>query len=1172
MYKLFMPIMKNKFVSLKLLTLKQAASILHVNPETLRRWDRQGRLKAIRVGTRQNKGDRRYRLEDIENIRKEKEGKNPLASKEPSLTSYSKPLQFSTKQKRIWQYLIDVDKKAASAYAGAIRVQEDDINPDRIAQSAHSLRELNTIIIPYSKPESKDNVKDSHLKRILKYMKSQDLLGGLPEEIAIKTAQQWVDMYKWFCSVAHHGKEPKQEEFKSYLQILENIIESQIGPFYNSIGKIDRLLQKKRINSLDVRLFKSVVKKRAHYEYFFQNLSNPAWLSILMKEGYFMSPPASEKTDEGGIRFPLWEEAKFLIKIADQKPREVCDVILNSRPTDNPWVHEDFLEAAKKMPVDFGSKLVRKIQKEKWFNDFFISRPAEKASDLMIKLGSEGKEDEAFQLASEILEVESVDKKNIFGKKNSSKLHEAKSVIDEWKYGEILEKKLPSLTDINPLRTIQLLRGIFEKVIRFESNRKGYDDGFINHYRSAIEENEHNWAKDKLVNLLITALRNNLEQIAKNKPEKLKDTVLALGHDDGIYPVLLRVQMYIFRKFPKIFDEEIVKILSNKEYFYMTKLTHEYSPLLKESFPNLIDEIQNKIFEWIEEGPISRNLNKNQLEYWQVQKLAVIEESLDSNWKKRYQALIKTHKPEPSEFGEGPITTSWVGPTSPISEQELQAKPIEEIIQYLTNWTPKKDFMAPSPDGLGRVFEIVVAKQPSEYMQQFKRLYSNKIRPVYFYHLITGIKNAYNQGAKIKWEELLEILLVLTKNFNPYDYPKDEGFYDTNWSGVRKSITDLLEEILKKNSNELPFDYQDKVWAVIKNLSKDPDPDLEYEKKYNTDNMDPTGLSINTVRGDTFHAIILYALWVSRHLFPDEKKRFLAPEVKEILETHLNPSLEPTQTIRSIYGQYFPTLYYLNKNWVNDHYRKIFYPFENKLSQAAWNAYLGFANFWVPAANFLLPLYEESVNHLNKDEKGDKANNRLAEHLMILYWRGDIKLIDNIMVNFSKNSPVSMKGHAVWFLWRSMEEAKLQKNSIEWKRLKEYWKKRLDEISSDEKTEDISYFADWLNCVPEDINELNTLIKATIPHLSRGSDVGYMIGYLKKNLSINIELVSDLLYNIVKINPEDIKYRLHDDDISQILTVSIKSDSIKARDYANKTINLFGDRGNHSFRNILALG
>ena len=49
----------------KLLTIRQAAEVLNVHVETLRRWDKSGKLKAIRVNER---GDRRYKPEDLEKM------------------------------------------------------------------------------------------------------------------------------------------------------------------------------------------------------------------------------------------------------------------------------------------------------------------------------------------------------------------------------------------------------------------------------------------------------------------------------------------------------------------------------------------------------------------------------------------------------------------------------------------------------------------------------------------------------------------------------------------------------------------------------------------------------------------------------------------------------------------------------------------------------------------------------------------------------------------------------------------------------------------------------------------------------------------------------------------------------------------------------------------------
>lgn len=53
--------MKNK----KLLKISEASELLNVHPNTLRKWDKKGILKPIRIGER---GDRRYKLEDLERL------------------------------------------------------------------------------------------------------------------------------------------------------------------------------------------------------------------------------------------------------------------------------------------------------------------------------------------------------------------------------------------------------------------------------------------------------------------------------------------------------------------------------------------------------------------------------------------------------------------------------------------------------------------------------------------------------------------------------------------------------------------------------------------------------------------------------------------------------------------------------------------------------------------------------------------------------------------------------------------------------------------------------------------------------------------------------------------------------------------------------------------------
>lgn len=62
----------------RLLKIKEVADMLGVHTATLRRWDKEGRLVAVRIGSRAHPkrsyfkvvGDRRYRLEDVQKLMK----------------------------------------------------------------------------------------------------------------------------------------------------------------------------------------------------------------------------------------------------------------------------------------------------------------------------------------------------------------------------------------------------------------------------------------------------------------------------------------------------------------------------------------------------------------------------------------------------------------------------------------------------------------------------------------------------------------------------------------------------------------------------------------------------------------------------------------------------------------------------------------------------------------------------------------------------------------------------------------------------------------------------------------------------------------------------------------------------------------------------------------------
>jgi hypothetical protein len=87
----------------------------------------------------------------------------------------------------------------------------------------------------------------------------------------------------------------------------------------------------------------------ANHEYFFMKLKAPDWIEPLWNAGRFKDPPSARR-QEGTIAFPPWPESQYLVRVAGEAPEAVKNVILKVPQTDNQRVHQDFVEAALRMP------------------------------------------------------------------------------------------------------------------------------------------------------------------------------------------------------------------------------------------------------------------------------------------------------------------------------------------------------------------------------------------------------------------------------------------------------------------------------------------------------------------------------------------------------------------------------------------------------------------------------------------------------------------------------------------------------------------------------------------------------------------------------------------------------------------------------------------------------
>lgn len=841
----------------------------------------------------------------------------------------------------------------------------------------------------------------------------------------------------------------------------------------------------------DVRKAKvAMAKRRADYEYFFSQIQSPSWIKPLIEEGFLQNPPEPEP--EGNyVRFPFWPESQYLVRMAAKAPELVMGVVVGI-DTNNPRIQQDVVEVALRVPARLAAKLVPRVIK--WLQGHYTDWAFEKLGDLVVHLAKGGQRDAAFTLAQELLwfdpDPKLEEKRNERGdsKLLFSSTPEPQPRGEQWAYGKLLEGPIRALASIDAAVTIQLLCAVINRTIRlsyFEETKESYDGSTF--WRPAVETHDQNW-NESYKDLLVTAIRDNCENA-------ITLDLISLSHVDTIlkgynWDILNRLRLHLYRKLPEKAAEYIHGALTDYRLFSSHEFNHEYVLLLQEQFKALPEGAKQEILGWISAGPdeellksfgtdwngnpASTDLVERRIKAWKAEKLKPIEQDLPLQWSELYKKLVsEIGEPEHPEFGSYHRGV-WTGPTSPKSEQELLVLGTNLIIEFLRSWQPTKGWMESSPEGLGRAFQQVVKQRALEFSAVATEL--EEIDPTYVRALLSGLADAVKEKTQIEWKPVLDLAASVMRQrtvipgrvYNPASL--EEG--DPSWEWTRKSIARLIREGCHSDGWEIPFEFREIVWNIIREFTNDPDPTADYEQNH-AGSFGPATLSINTTRGEAMHAVFAYAQWVQRHLGRDNEelgfKRM--PEVAQVLEDHLDLDTEPTLTIRSVYGQYLIVIIRIDRNWLSRQESMLFPEEENlrPYRTIVWNTYVIFNGANSAVYDVLHKQYWNAVARLNEPDELplEIANPRksLAQHLMVLYWQGKLELDSDILLEFYSKAGDGLHAHAFDFIGRSLKNTVGGIPSQPIQRLMALWEKRFATISStgnDAKTsKELAAFAVW---------------------------------------------------------------------------------------------------------------
>lgn len=316
---------------------------------------------------------------------------------------------------------------AAAFYRDACRLMEMEMPLDATTHLVgHLLREIESSLRSVLKPildQTNSSGKDKHKSEILGVLKALEI-----SETSL-AAIIWLNIAgsesKWGLHKRAHREDlapPRavSGEFEDFWRQMHIFLDEVLEKFETRAAeirtKLDELLAKCTFTENEIKkdldfLRLNIPNSSFALGYFFENLKHPEWLQPLHNKGFFNNPPDVEIDAEGKtFRFYVWEQSRYLRRVASDKPEEVLEIGIQlfDRDCKNILIYQDLAEAALRMPSELAACWVERATQ--WLkvsqSPFSVhTRLPEIFGKLINYLSSTNQVDVAINLARELLAI-----------------------------------------------------------------------------------------------------------------------------------------------------------------------------------------------------------------------------------------------------------------------------------------------------------------------------------------------------------------------------------------------------------------------------------------------------------------------------------------------------------------------------------------------------------------------------------------------------------------------------------------------------------------------------------------------------------------------------------------------------------------------------------------------
>lgn len=586
---------------------------------------------------------------------------------------------------------------------------------------------------------------------------------------------------------------------------------------------------------------------------FYEGLKNPHWVRPLADLGVFVDPPEPESTGDGYIRDVFWPEISYLMNVCTDAPSDVVDVLLGQEATSNSWVRRALFVVGSQVPAAEAIRLKPILKAWAASGGFGWRTDPRDLVSFTINLLKGGQTKYGISFANLLFRP----------RESSGDSRDPVVELKTYWYAEEMPRLVEALGDA-------ALKTVLPWLVEHERIRRAFTDDFDHSgfTRSSVgqQHTDRNDIEDTLIDAVRACAINGFATAAASAWALFKRNPILIGQ---------RIAMYSLAEvLGSASDPEVAALVEiGTELLSRSKCRNEGARLEFVALARaLAERSEREVLERvIGEGHFTdedrdrmrtnmaaRGENTREIEssiarwdeHWRHQVLSGIgRELLAPTLVSQLDQLDTSHGVLEDPLRPSFQITSWVGPNSPVEQDEMAAMSSTELLTQLESWHVTGDRLGPGPshEGQARALTAVLTANPHALGEATGLV--RRLRPAYIRAAISGWEAAYKAGLNLDWSMVTETLTDVVRHGRESRFPAEGGQYDddADFASAKQASMGLLEELSKpKNAERITPEGQVLVAGLILEGSGDEAAWDDYARSdASTSGMDPLTVSLN---------------------------------------------------------------------------------------------------------------------------------------------------------------------------------------------------------------------------------------------------------------------------------------------------------------------------------------